>query len=466
MAETGKITGILCWKLDRLARNPVDGGRIIWSIKNSGLAIHTPSQTYSREDENTILMYVEFGMAQKYIDDLGKNVKRGIKAKLEMGWLPGSAPMGYINKLDDHTVVPDPERFPIVRKMWDLALTGAYSIEQIRQKANNEWNYLSRKTKRAGGTQLSKSAIYKLFRTPFYYGVIKRKVEGVKRQYVGMHEKMITEDEYWIVQKNLGNPVPKPQKHQFPLTGLIRCGECGAMITAEEKVKASGKRYTYYHCTKKNKSVTCYQGFITGKELEGQVLKTLQDMTIPSAFANWAIKWLRDVNRDECDNRTTTYRSLQERYNGIQAKIDKLTDLRLGDVLTNEEYAHQKERLRQEQRQLNEKLNDTEQRAENWRERVENVFEFAAHANEWFVNGGYEMKRNIAVSLGSNFSLKDGLLRYDGKKVWEMFSSHASSINSDLKRLELDEKGCVNEKTTAFMSVIPSWQGRRESNPR
>ena len=85
MVEAGQIHGVLCWKLDRLARNPVDGGRIIWCIKNDGLSIVTPSQSYSREEDNTILMYVEFGMAQKYIDDLGKNVKRGNRAKLEMG---------------------------------------------------------------------------------------------------------------------------------------------------------------------------------------------------------------------------------------------------------------------------------------------------------------------------------------------------------------------------------------------
>src|SRR3954465_14323132 len=30
----GEADGILCWKLDRLARNPVDGGAIIWAMKH------------------------------------------------------------------------------------------------------------------------------------------------------------------------------------------------------------------------------------------------------------------------------------------------------------------------------------------------------------------------------------------------------------------------------------------------
>ena len=284
MVESGKIQAIFCWKLDRLARNPVDGGRIIWAIKNQGLTIITPSQTYSREEDNTILMYVEFGMAQKYIDDLGRNVKRGNRAKLDLGWLPGCAPLGYLNKLDDHTIVPDPERFPLVRKMWDMALSGMYSVEQIRQTANNEWGFRTKQSKRQGGSPLSKGVMYKMFRHPFYYGVIERNVEGERRRYTGAHQPVVTEEEFWRVQKNLGNPVPKPHRKQFPFTGMMRCGECGSVITAEEKIKLSGKSYTYYRCTKKCKDKRCQQSPVTGSELEAQFLPVLESITIPQTL--------------------------------------------------------------------------------------------------------------------------------------------------------------------------------------
>jgi len=82
----GEAQGVICWKLDRLARNPIDGGAIIWAIKQHGIEIITPTQTFSQHDDNTILMYIEFGMAQKYIDDLSRNVKRGLRTKAEKGW--------------------------------------------------------------------------------------------------------------------------------------------------------------------------------------------------------------------------------------------------------------------------------------------------------------------------------------------------------------------------------------------
>ncbi len=81
----------------------MDGGSIIWAIKQHGIKVMTPAQSYAREDDNIILMYIEFGMAQKYVDDLSKNVKRGLKTKIENGWYPGVAPAGYLNHTDKLT---------------------------------------------------------------------------------------------------------------------------------------------------------------------------------------------------------------------------------------------------------------------------------------------------------------------------------------------------------------------------
>jgi DNA invertase Pin-like site-specific DNA recombinase len=171
----GEAQGVLCWKLDRLARNPVDGGAVIWAIRQHHIAIVTPSNTYGQDEENTILMYLEFGMAQKYIDDLSKNVKRGLKAKVEHGWLPALAPLGYLNTHNlaqgERTLIPDPERFSLVRRMWDLMLTGRSTPPQILAMATHDWGFRSRPMRKRGGTPLSQSGIYKLFTNPFYAGM-------------------------------------------------------------------------------------------------------------------------------------------------------------------------------------------------------------------------------------------------------------------------------------------------------
>src|SRR6266567_4330417 len=170
----GEAAGIICWKLDRLARNPVDGGTVIWGIKQHGIKVVTPAQSYAREDDNIILMYIEFGMAQKYVDDLSKNVKRGLKTKLENGWYPGPAPVGYLNnsiKLSgENNLIKDPERFPLIRRMWDLMLSGVHTPPSILEIANHEWGFRTRQSRKKGGKPLARSSIYRIFTRPFYYG--------------------------------------------------------------------------------------------------------------------------------------------------------------------------------------------------------------------------------------------------------------------------------------------------------
>ena len=95
--HNGEAQGIITWKLDRLARNPIDGGSINWLLQENVIKkIITNDREYNPGD-NVLMMSVEFGMATQYIQDLSKNVRRGIRSKIEKGWLPNMAPIGYLN---------------------------------------------------------------------------------------------------------------------------------------------------------------------------------------------------------------------------------------------------------------------------------------------------------------------------------------------------------------------------------
>jgi hypothetical protein len=139
-------------------------------------------------------MYIEFGMAQKYVDDLSKNVKRGLKTKTENGWCSGKAPMGYLNHTNkitgENTLINDPERFPLIRRMWDLMLTGLYTPPKILEIANQEWGLHTRTTRRGGNKPLARSAIYKIFTKSFYYGWFEYPT-GSGQWHQGKHEAMI-----------------------------------------------------------------------------------------------------------------------------------------------------------------------------------------------------------------------------------------------------------------------------------
>jgi hypothetical protein len=132
------------------------------------------NQTIDRQylpDDNVLLFNIETGQANQFIIDLKKNSMRGMIGKADRGWLPSRAPLGYKNDLLEHTIYEDPERFLLVRKMWDMMLTGNYTPPQIREIANKEWGFRTPKTKRNGGFEIGNSSIYRLFTNIFYTGM-------------------------------------------------------------------------------------------------------------------------------------------------------------------------------------------------------------------------------------------------------------------------------------------------------
>ena len=464
----GEAAGIICWKLDRLARNPVDGGSIIWAIKQHGIRVMTPAQSYAREDDNIILMYIEFGMAQKYVDDLSKNVKRGLKTKIENGWYPGVAPAGYLNSTNKmtaaNTLIKDPERFPLIRRMWDLMLTGRYTPPQIMTLANNKWGFRTRPTRKMGGKRLCRSAIYQIFTKPFYFGRFEYP-NGSGKWYEGKHEPMITEAEYDRVQLLLGrNGNPRPKHHfAFAFTGLIHCGECACMVTAEEKHQVICSKcrfkfacrnrnacprcqtpmeqmkaplflhYTYYHCTK-TKNPECSQKCLSGKELDRQIDDYLARIQISERFRDWAIKYLHELHENESTSRNDIIHAQQLAYRECLGQIDNLVKLKTstrnadGSLLSDEEYGKQRLALLKEKAGLEELLRDAGHRVLQWLKLSEETFDFACTARERFAKGDPMTKKEILLAIGSNLTLRDKKLCIEAKKPFFLLEE---SLNSD-----------------------------------
>jgi site-specific DNA recombinase len=459
----GDAAGIICWKLDRLARNPVDGGAIIWAIKQHAIKVLTPAQSYGQNDDNVILMYIEFGMAQKYIDDLSKNVKRGLKTKIENGWYPGVAPMGYLNNTvsasGENTLVKDPERFSLLRRMWDLMLTGLYTPPQILEMANKEWRFRTRPTRKRGGTPISRATIYRIFTKPFYYGSFEYP-RGSGQWYRGKHEAMVTEAEYDRVQARLGrNGNPRGSVHlTFPFTGIIRCGECGGMVTAEEKhqlicghcrFKFAYRRrdacprcqtpieqmqqphflqYNYYHCGK-SKNPNCTQKTVSSQELEKQIEVFLCRIQISEKFKTWAIKYLHELHEKESVSRNDIVEAQQTSYQDCLRRIDNMVRLKIspgnsdGSLLSDEEYGRQRVELLKEKARLEELLRDCGHRVEKWLDLSEQTFKFACTARDRFAKGDFHVKKEILMAIGSNLILKDRKLFIEARKPFFMMEN-------------------------------------------
>lgn len=465
--EQGEANGILCWQFNRLSRNPVDSGKLQWLLQQE---VIQEIQTYDRvykPDDNALLFSVESGTANQFILDLRKNTKRGLQSKVEKGWRPGLPPAGYINDKEDKTIVPDPERYDMVRKMWDLMLTGAYTPPQVLKEAN-KWGFKTKKYKRIGGTQLSKSGIYRIFSNIFYAG----KFEYNGKEHDGSHQPMITLDEFDKVQHLIGTKgSPRPQSRFFSYTGMIKCGECGCMITAQTKtkhIKSTGeiREYTYYHCTRQKKGYKCSQPSVNINHLEDQIEDELKSLTIIPEFKEWALDVLNSQNDKEIRERQKIHESQQKSVLQTQKQLDNLTQMRYRELIDDEQFMREKEKLQEEIKKQKDELDRTDTRAENWLELTEKVFDFATHASDAFKNGSLQTKKEILRTMGSELTLKDKNLSIKLERWFVPIKTHAPAIKHQFQTLEPGEMCLDKTKNRTLNSSCSLWLRGWDSNPR
>lgn len=461
--KSGEADGILCWQINRLSRNPIDSARVQWLLQQQVIkSIQTIDKEYRPED-NVLLFNVESGMANQFILDLSKNVKRGNQGKLEKGWRPGMAPIGYLNELSDHTIISDPDRFHLLRKGWDLMLTGRYTVPMVWKTINNDWGFRTAKKRRTGNKPISISGMYRIFTNPFYAGIIMHN----GHEYPGKHEKMITMDEFDQVQEILGRKgKPRPQKHTFPFTGMIRCGECGCLITAEIKKKFIKKEkklryYTYYHCTRRKENYKCSQtSCVTAEELEKQINSEISKVSILPEFRVWALQVINRENDEEIQDRTMIYCNLQKTLTETQTQLDNLTKMRYRELIDDQTFLKERDELTDKIRELRKQVDRTEARTDHWAKIAQQKFDFAAYALEEFKIGSKDKKREILAELGSNFLLKDQKLTITAHPLLKQISERYFPLEKEYCTLEPGSWSENKRKNEALTSLILHWQAR------
>ena len=441
--ERGEAEGILAWHPDRLARNSIDGGRIIYMLDRKALKdLKFATFTFENNPQGKFMLSIIFGYSKYYVDSLSENVKRGNRAKVEKGWRPNQAPLGYRNDKETKTIVRDPIHFPLIRSMYDLILTGAYSPKRIALIARDEWGFRTPRKKRIGGRPLAMSSVYQILTNPFYAGVI----VWAGQTYPGKHEPVVTLDEFERVQVLLGRPGrARPQKHAFAFTGMIRCGTCGLMITAEHKTNRFGSRYVYYHCTKRRLEQRCPQPSIELRELERQITQFLGQLTIPERLHQWLLAEAERARAHRAEEEQAKTQSLEKALHEVSAQLSELTSLRLRNLLTDDEFVNARQALQREQLRLQERLGRTRIDSAPF-EPVRDVIWFRNLAVSRFTRGDLETKRLILEIVGSNPILRDKILRVEPAKPFQRkiktreYSELLGFIN-DVRTLTDDETG-------------------------
>lgn len=458
--ESGEASGILSWQLNRLSRNPIDSGTISWLLQKRILkSIQTIDRQYL-SDDNVLLFNVESGMANQYIIELRKNVVRGMESKLEKGWMPCSAPLGYFNDKVERTIIKDSLRFPMVRKMWDMMLTGCYTPPQILKIVNEEWGFRTRKSKRQGDKELSRSGIYKIFTNIFYTG----NFEYSGQMYRGKHIPMITFEEFDRVQVILGRKgKPRPQKHNFDFTGIIRCAECGCLYTAETKKKfikstSTIKEYTYYHCTRKTKRIICSQKKVmSADQLESQILCEIKKYSITPQFLDLALKELDKHEQIDEEKAQKIKMNQQVSVDKLNNELKELTRMRYRQLIDDNLYMKEKNELEGKIERLKVTLNGQHSQLGQEIELTKKAFKFSTYAFGAFLERRLELRKELLLTFGEDIKIADKTLSLTPYSWFVPIREKYSPLEAEINELELDFMKLNSEQKEAVASIHSRW---------
>lgn len=430
--EKTRDCSLLVWKLDRLARNAMDGGKLSWFV-DRGLIIEikTPDKIFRNTADDKFMMSLDFGIAKKYVDDLSANVKRGNKTKLEKGGWCGVAPFGYLNDKANKTIVVDPDRAPGITKIFELFATGGYSLRDICEIVYQD----GLRTK--AGKKLYSSIIYRIIQNPFYVGLMPR----MEKLYQGSHQPLVSQETFDNCQKILTGSRSKPKIHYYPLRGFMTCADCGCMLTATKK-----KGHLYYYCTNGKKSCDQHKKYLREELIDKLVGKVLGKIKVDLEMVEIMYQANKEKTENQQSSKEVLLNNADKQLELTKIKQNKLLDSYLAELIPENVYKAKIAVLNKEEMTLkNQRLQIEKKdiRGNATLEQTKKAFLRAHFAEIEFLKADDDKKREMAETLLWNLSIKNGELANSKLKMpYQLMAERPISMN------------------------FPSWQGRRESNPR
>ncbi len=396
--QSGRADGILCWKLDRLSRNPVDAAHIQWLLQEEVIkkiitidSIHLPT-------DNAVIFALQSSMANQYSRDISVNVKRGNRAKLEKGLWPGRAPMGYKNDQAAKETVIDEEVAPHLVFAFREYAKGGLSVSELATKLE-ERGFTS-----YSGGRVATSSLHNWLTNPFYYGLMRRS-EG---DFPGKHLPLIDYETWQRVQDVIsGKTKSRRQKHFFPFRDFLTCDVCRCNYTADTKKEG---RYTYYYCTNGKKSCTAHRKYLSDAHVEKELSGIFDDISFDKELVE--IMYEAAKEKEKSENKIEVKETLKRRLTDLEKKEDVLTDKYIEEKISEKVYKRKISDIEAERAQIGTQLNQKNDERQLTFEQTKNVFLSPYRAKKQFLSQDGVQKRKALENVLSNARIKDGKIAY------------------------------------------------------
>ena len=279
-SEKGIFDAVICWKIDRFARNRYDSAMNKARLKKNGCRLFYAKESIPDGPEGIILESVMEGYAEYYSENLSQNVKRGnYESALECKTL-GVKVLGY-RKAPDGKYEIDPDNAPAVRYIFEQYASGTPSVDIINELNNRGYKTLT-------GGKFGKNSVAQIVRNEKYAGVYTYKdcirIEGgipalVDRETFDKCQAKL--EQHRRSSRNQGGQAVG----KYLLTGKLYCGICGQTMVSGTGTSKTGRQYGYYQCTGAMHH-KCNKKRIKKEKIEAIVIDKLKEIIHDDKFIN------------------------------------------------------------------------------------------------------------------------------------------------------------------------------------
>jgi site-specific DNA recombinase len=361
---------------------------------------------------------IHVAVAKHYSENLREEVKKGMREKAEQGIYPGRAPFGYKNNTATRDIEVDPQRAPVLRKIFEMYASGQYSLTTLREALLKTL-----------GVRINRSYLETILKNPFYIG---RFVwQGI--EYKGTHEPLISLELFqWVQDTFAGRNKPKYRKHDFAFAGLLTCAHDGCTVTTELQ---KGK-YVYYRCS--HGRGKCDLPYMREEFLSERMGELLKQIYVPKTIARTIVDSL-DADRNRAERKCQEQMAaLKQRLTALRTRMGQLYEDKLDGKITEEFWKHKQAEYADQERTIETALSSLSTSITSDRVlTVQRIFELANKAHFLYVTRNSAERGQLLKSVLLNCAT-------DGVSLWPTYGKPFDLIFQRAKNEEWSGREDLN----------------------
>ena len=415
---------IVADKVDRVQRSFKEFPVLDDLICRGSIELHFNTENYiiHRESRSTdrTMWSMSVLMAQSYTDAMSDNIKRSLEHKRCNGEWSGPAPLGYLNKRKEDgrsDIALDPIRGPIIQRIFQEYVTGAYTITEMTKKAK-QWGLRSQK-----GNHLTKSVIHRMLKQSFYHGEMVIKGE----KHVHCYERLIDKTLFNACEEVRLGYNKKPFKYagkDFVFRGILTCATSGRVVTADTKTKkyknGTSSQWTYLRCW--NPENPEKRMWVREDKVMAQIESVFWNLGIrDKKLLDQTIAYIKKTSQIKKASHNQELRLLKKEHTEIQGKLDRLVDLRLDGEIGREDFEGHKSRLKDRQYEIDQLITTYDKADDSFTKTLTNLLTLASEAETMWKGSTIAQKRELLNFVFANLELKGSTLCYTLRKPFDSF---------------------------------------------